>query len=475
MKNKSFEKIYEWDKLMDLIDEFVPEMIEKQKNIREKSVFKDLKKEDKKYLENIGIPNEARDPREVSRELLDKVYPYSMKTNHPRNFCFIPNDVSPYSIFGDLLNSLNNPYGGGFSVSEATATIETELIKWMGSFLDYDGEKLGGQFVSGGSMANLSAMVVARDDKLKDNDYIKGTVYVSDQTHSSVAKAVHIMGIPRENVRKIDTDDNFRMKLDRLEETIIEDLEKGYIPFLLVATSGTTNTGAIDPLEELGDISRKYNLWYHVDGAYGASALLSSHRDLLRGIEKSDSVSWDGHKWLYQTYGCAAIICRDREKLLNSFHVNPEYLKDVASTDEDFNFWDMGIELTKPARAMRLWFTLQTVGLDTMKDAIDQAFITADWIEDEIKKYDKFEIVSKSKMGIINFRYYSDKFSEEELDTINHKISEMAIEDEYAGFLTTSLKGKLVLRFCCSHPLTERKEVEKMIGDIGRYIDEILK
>ena len=473
MAKKSYEKIYEWDRLIELFEEFLPELIDRQNNIRDYGVFKDLPKEEKKMIENIGLPKEGRDPKEVSRELLDRVYPYSMKTNHPRNFCFIPNDVSPYSVFGDVLNSMNNPYGGGFSISEGTAAIETELIKWMGSFLDYDEDKLGGQFVSGGSMANLTAMIVARDEKLKPEEFIKGTVYVSDQTHSSVAKGVHVMGIRRENVRKIKTDDKFRMDIDELEKAIKKDISDGLLPFLLVGTSGTTNTGAIDPLEELGDLAEKYNLWYHVDGAYGASVLLSSHNKLLSGIEKSDSVSWDGHKWLYQTYGCAAVICRDKNKLLNSFHVNPEYLKDVESTDEDLNFWDMGIELTKPARAMRLWFTLQTIGTDTMGEAIDQAFVVADWLEEKVKEYSNLEIISNSKLGIVNFRYYDEKYSEEELDRINHEISKRAREEEYAGFLTTTLKNKLVLRFCCNHPMTTREEINKIVEDIQKWIEEI--
>lgn len=475
MKNKSFEKIYEWDKLGELFDEFIPELIGQQENIRESQVFTDLGAEEKEGLHSLEIPREGREAREVARELIDKVYPYSMKTNHPRNFCFIPNDVSPYSVFGDLINSMNNPYGGGFAVSKGTAIVEEELIKWMGSFLDYDRDSLGGQFVSGGSMANLTAMTVARDDKLRPEDFIRGTVYVSDQTHSSVAKGVHVMGISRENVRKIESDDGFRMKLDSLERAIKEDIENGYKPFLLVGTSGTTNTGSIDPLEDLADLAAKYNMWFHVDGAYGASALLSSHRELLRGIERSDSVSWDGHKWLYQTYGCAAVICRDKSKLLRSFHVNPEYLKDVESQGEDLNFWDMGIELTKPARGMRLWFTLQTLGLDLMREAIDQAFVVADWLEEEIGKYDHYEILSPSNMGIINFRYHKENLSLEEEDRINHRISQLGVEEGYAGFLTTRLKGKLVLRFCCSHPMTSREEIVRIVDSIEGYIEEIVK
>lgn len=351
--------------------------------------------------------------------------------------------------------------------------MEEKTIEFLGSSIGYDKEKLGGQFVSGGSMANLTAAIVARDDKLEPEEFIKGTVYVSDQTHSSVAKAIRIMGISPKNIRVISSGDDFKINTHELKETICKDIEDGYKPFLLVGSCGTTNTGSIDSLTELSEISKKYNLWFHIDGAYGASALLSSHKNNLKGVEFSDSISWDGHKWLFQTYGCAAIICRDKKKLLNTFSISPEYLKDVESTQENLNPWDMGIEMTKPARGIRLWFTLQTVGIEAMRDAIDRGFTIADWIEEEVLKYERFEIISKSQMGIINFRFYDEKYTEEELDKINKSISIRAMEESYSAFLTTQLKGKIVLRFCANNALTTRTEIDKVIGDIQVWIEEM--
>ncbi len=470
---RPYEKIYNWEEVSRVIQEIAPDLFKEQKNVGEQTVIDSLPEDNRAYIKSIGIPNSPRDTKEVVEELIENVYPYRMKGNHPRYFCFIPNDVTPYSILGDFINSVYNPYGGGYEISEGTANIEMQTINWMGSQAGYPVKNLGGQFVSGGSMANLTASIIARDDKLKPEDFIKATVYVSDQTHSSVAKGIHIMGISSENVRKVTTDENFRMKTDILRVMIEEDLKDGYKPFLLVGTAGTTNTGSIDPLDDLADIAQEYDMWYHVDGAYGASALISSNRDKLKGIERSDSFSWDGHKWLYQTYGCAAIICKDKNKMLNSFHVNPEYLKDVESSKDKLNFWDLGIELTKPARAIRLWFTLQTVGVDAMASAIDQSSKVAQWIEEEISKYDDFEIVSHAQMGIINFRYYDKEKTEAELDNINRLISQKALEKNYAAFLTTELRGKIVLRFCTTNPLTTREEIKKIIDDIRLWIEEL--
>lgn len=475
MTNKSYEELYDWKNAQKLFEKFVPELIDEQQNINSEEVSINLPEEKRIKITEIGFKNEGRNPEDVTRQLIDDVYPYRLKINHSRNFCFIPGAVTPYSVFGEFLNSINNPYGGSLAISGGTAEIEKETINYLGSLIGYDVAPLGGTFVSGGSMGNLTAAITARDDKLEKGEITKAVVYVSDQTHSSMAKGLHIIGIDRDNIRKISSDDYFRMNVDELEETIKKDIKDGYKPFLVVGSAGTTNTGSIDPLNEIADICEKYNLWYHIDGAYGASALLSSHKDKLKGIERSDSVTWDGHKWLFQTFGCAAIICKDKMKLLKSFHANPEYLKDVEATDDHFNFWDMGIELTRPARGMKLWFALQTIGLDDMKRAIDQGFAIADWIEEEVSKYDDFEIVSHSQMGIINFRYYNDKFTNEELDEINHRISRHALEKNYAAFLTTILKGKTVLRFCCNNALTTKDEIKIIIDDIRTWIDEETK
>lgn len=473
MIKQPYEKLYDWDKLTKLFEEFVPELVAMQRDVGEHQVIADLPNEIKKALREIGFSKEGRDPEDVTRQLIQDVYPYRMRTNHPRYFNFMHSAISPYSIFGDFINSIHNPYGGGFSLSGGTSELENETIRWMGSEVGYDPQALGGHFVSGGSMANLTALIVARDTKLAPEEFYTGTIYVSDQTHSSLVKGVHLMGLPRKNVRVVPSTDDFKMDIDALEGMIRDDQENGFKPFLLIGSCGTTNTGSIDPLGELGDVAKANNLWYHIDGAYGASAILSSHKALLKGIETSDSLSWDGHKWLFQTYGCAAIICKDKTKLIESFSTRAEYLKDVESNTEDVNFWDMGLELTRPARGMKLWFTLQSVGTDAMRDAIDRGFIVADWIEEEVSKYDNLEILSQSQMGIINFRYQDNQSTEAELDQINRTISQKALEKNYAAFLTTTIKGKIALRFCSNNSFTSKEEIKQIVDDIQTLIQSL--
>lgn len=191
-----------------------------QDDIKDHGLSKEMSKEDIEKIKSIGFKEDGRKPEEVLNQMTELIYPHRTKLNHPRCFSFIPGAFSPYSIMGDLVNSIYNPYGGSHSLSEDAAYVEKWLINWMGEQIGYSAPELGGVFVSGGSMANLTACVVARDNKLKDDEIHRGTVYISDQTHSSVAKGFHIMGIPRDNIRKISTDDNFKMNVEELDNTI---------------------------------------------------------------------------------------------------------------------------------------------------------------------------------------------------------------------------------------------------------------
>lgn len=347
-------------------------------------------------------------------------------------------------------------------------------MNFLGRKAGYSEKELEGIFVSGGSMANLTAAVIARDDKLAEADFHLGTVYVSDQTHSSVAKGLRIIGIQTKNIRKVKTDSQFQMKIDHLTQLIKEDKTEGKTPFLVVATAGTTNTRSVDPLKEIAQVAKENNLWLHVDGAFGASALLSSYARELAGIELSDSISWDGHKWLFQTYGCAALIVKDRQKMAQSFSENPEYLLDVASGDEAINFWDIGIELTRPLRGIRLWYTVQVMGLDKIKEAIDVGYKNAVYIQQRFEEMSNFEIISPAQMSVVNVRY-NDESNEVKLNQINHQLSQMATEQNEAIYYTTQLNGHIVLRFCAIQPELTKEEIDQLLTSLEENVKKIKK
>ena len=255
------------------------------------------------------------------------------------------------------------------------------------------------------------------------------------------------------------------MNVTELEAEIEKNISEGKKPFAVVASAGTTNTGSVDPLRDIAGICKKYDMWMHIDGAYGASALLSeTHRRELDGVELSDSLSWDAHKWMQQTYGCSVVLVRNRNQLVNSFAAHPEYLKDAEASPEAVEFWDLGPELTRPARGLKLWLTLQVLGSDEMGRVVDHGCDLAAFAENYIKGKEGFEIISHAKLGIVNFRYAPASVNSEEMrDTINHEAAAEITRSGFAQVFTTELCGHKVIRLCTIHPDTTEKDITETI------------
>lgn len=424
-------------------------------------------------LEKIGIPVEGRSVGAVATEMMEDIYSNRSSLNHPRYFGFIPGPASMVSWLGDVMTTAYNLHCATWATSPAASCIERELIGWLCAQAGF-GEKSGGVFVSGGSMANLTALTAARDAKLSEEQQHLGVAYVSDQTHSSVAKGLRVIGIPNSRIRKVPVDSRFRMDMKQLEAAIEADIAAGLMPFVVIASAGTTNTGSIDRLPEIAALCHSYNMWMHVDGAYGASVLLSKkYKHLLTGIEIADSISWDAHKWLFQTYGCGMVLVKDKGNLLHSFHVHPEYLRDVEARQDQVNYGDMGIELTRPARSLKLWLTLQVMGSAALGRAIEHGFQLAEWAEDELNKQQDWEIISSAQLAIVNFRYAPPGFTDQQIDELNRKISEAMLADGYAGIYTTELAGKKVLRICAIHPEATEDDMRSSIRLLDKYAHEL--
>jgi glutamate/tyrosine decarboxylase-like PLP-dependent enzyme len=420
-------------------------------------------------IRSIGISERGRSFQEVVDEILTDIMPFRVRMNHPRWFGFIPSPLTPMSWIGELLNTAHNPHAGSWMQSAGPAVVETELVRWMAEQLGLPAGA-GGLFVSGGSMANLAALVVARDQMLTEQNRGRAVAYVSAQTHSSIAKGLRIIGFHEHQIRIVAVDSAFRMSIPALTAAIEADVSDGLVPFVVIASAGTTNTGSIDPLSTIADICNAQRMWMHVDGAYGASIALSArHRHLLEGIERADSVSWDAHKWLMQSYGCGAVLVRDGRTLAASYHTRPEYLQDTAVTDDEINFWDFGPELTRPARAIKLWFSLQVHGSAFFGEVVDHGFRLANWAQDELSKHARWQIVSPAQSAIINFRCVPDGFADVEADALNAAISQRILADGYAGVLTTRLGGRTVLRMCA----LSRQSSEQDIRETVRRLDHI--
>lgn len=467
------ENVLNSAQLEEAIKKFVHNFCLEKHNLHSQKVTWNMDDHQAEKIKKIGIPADGRPVDEVVKEMMKEVYHYRGDANHPRFFGFVPGPASSLSWLGDIMTSAYNIHAGGSKLAPMLNCIEQEVIQWLCGQVGYK-EHPGGVFVSGGSMANITALTAARDRKLNEENLHLGVAYISDQTHSSVAKGLRIIGIPNSRIRVIPTNDNFEMKMREFKEAVEEDKEKGLLPFVAIGTAGTTNTGSIDPLEEMAEICKTHGMWFHIDGAFGASVLLSpKYRHLLQGTALSDSISWDAHKWLFQTYGCAMVLVKDIRHLYHSFHVSPEYLQDVEGDLDHINPWDIGMELTRPARGLKLWLTLQVLGTDLIGSAIEQGFQSVLWAQEALEKLDHWEIVSKAQLSVINFRYKTDDLTEEELDILNEQAAEKLLASGYAAIFTTVLKGKKVLRICALHPETTRTDIQTTIHMLDSFAKEI--
>lgn len=363
---------------------------------------------------------------------------------------------------------------GGFANYPAGCYAENTLLRWLCEQAGFP-RTATGVFTSGGSMANMTAAIAARDDKLPQDSWGAGVAYISEQTHSSAAKGLHMIGVPDSRIRRVGVDDAFRMRVDELERAVREDEAAGLRPFLVIATAGTTNTGAVDPLRAVAEVCRAHDLWMHVDGAFGASVLLTRYRGMLDGIELADSLTWDAHKWLFQTYSCSMVLVRDAATLLRSFATHPEYLKDLEGSGdamECINPWELSPELTRPARGLKLWFTLQVMGSDGIAAAIEHGFDLARWAEDELRRTPDAEVVTPAQMAMVTFRFHPAGVGEGALDELNRRVSQRMLASGYAGIFTTELSGRVVLRICAIHPRTSEDEMREVIRRLAAYARE---
>lgn len=452
-----------------LMQDFVTHIVEFYDSLEAKPVCHSIPKETLFCLENQTISAHGRPIQEVYSEMLEDVYANTLLAQHPRSFSCIPSTASLLSWMGDVMTNAYNPHASCQINAPAADLIEKKLIRWMCDLAGYP-EESGGLFVSGGSIANLTALTAARDAKLTYNERDRAIIYVSDQTHSSVSKGLHIIGFCKEQIHVIPTDNSFCMDISALQETIEKDIADRKKPFAVIASAGTTNTGSVDPMPEISALCRKYDMWMHVDGAFGASALVSKrYRKNLSGIELSDSLSWDAHKWLLQTYGCSVVLVRNQSCLVKSFATHPEYLKDSEISEGSIEFWDLGPELTRPARGLKLWLTLQAMGTDEMERIIEHGCILAELAEKIIRENPEWEIVCPAQLGIINFRYISNgKFYENDLDIINKNISREITESGFAQIFTTELLGKKVLRMCTIHPETTKQDIYDTVERLAK-------
>jgi aromatic-L-amino-acid/L-tryptophan decarboxylase len=411
-------------------------------------------------------PEAAQGFDEILGRLGEDVLPFASVTGHPRYFAFIPGCPTWPASLGDLIASVSNIENSSWLESAGPSELELVVLDWFKAWIGYP-EEAEGVLVSGGSAANMTALACAREALL---GAMSGRVvaYVSDQAHSSVARAARVLGFRPEQVRVLPTDERFRMRPDALVDAMDADLRAGLRPLFVSASAGSTNTGAVDPLPELAEICKERGAWLHVDGAYGGFAALTERgKRLLAGMELADSVTLDPHKWLYQPFECGCLLVRRGRYLREAFEITPDYLKDTEVLAQEVNFADRGVQLSRMCRALKLWISLKFFGVAAFRTAIDSSLDLAREAQARIEGSEKLELLVPATLGVVCFRRRFDNMDgEDELARLNAGLVEGLTASDEGHMSSTRLRGRYALRMCVlNHTSTS--------GDVNRVLDWI--
>ena len=410
-----------------------------------------------------AAPDEPHDFDALIDRLQSQVFEYAGRIDHPRFFAFVPSSPTWPGILGDLLASGFNIFQGTWLESAGPSTLELIVIDWFRGWIGLP-DSAGGLLTSGGSAANLTALVCAREARLADGAE-RALVYVSDQTHSSVERALRIIGWPKERIRVIPPDAQHRLPIAALRTAMQADAADGWQPFLVVANAGATSTGAVDPLDAIADACAEHGAWLHVDGAYGGFAVLTARgKQLLRGIERADSVTLDPHKWLFQNYEAGCLLMRDAANLHRTFQIMHPYLQDATTEGDDVNFADRGIQLTRSARAVKVWLSLQTFGVAAFRAAIDDALDLARRAEAYVRERPAFELLSGAELGIVCFRRVPEgDATEDEIERVNQRLVAGLSASGVGMISSTRVRGHYALRLCIMNHRSAWADVETVL------------
>lgn len=427
------------------------------------------------------LPQQGSDFASIMGELEDTVFRYSRHNAHPRFFGYISSPGTPVTAIGSMLQSALNINVTCWRSAPAGTEMEHVTIGWLKAMLGYPADAAG-LFTSGGSMANFAALAAARSAKAPADVVKNGLIglgrpmciYVSQEGHFSIAKAAGMLGLGEANVRHIRVNDRMQIDLDDLDRQVRKDREAGALPFCVVASAGTTATGAVDRIAAVADFAREQGLWLHVDAAYGGfAALAPSARHLFDGIERADSVALDPHKWLYLPVGCGCVLYRDPTAARTAFSHSADYTRTIGlERDEAFAFWDYGPELSRPFRALDLWLLVKYAGASRLAEAIDGNIACAKRFECLVRESPDFEMLAPVELSVFCFRY---KAAKGDLNALNERIL-MELQRSGSTYLSNAtVRGQFALRGCVLNYRTTEEGMRQVLSDVQKAARRIVE
>ena len=434
----------------------------------------DLEKLFDEPLPEKGIPLE-----EILARFKNDIAPNAMGVPSPRYFGQFNPTPLPIGVWADALTSMLNQNAGAWRNGPTSAMIEARVIRWLCDLLNY-GPKSFGTLASGGSEANLIALKCARDSvatSIKDRGVRTApgdlVVYASEQCHYSIDKSADILGLGREALRKIPTDDRFHISVEALIEVITKDREAGRVPCCIVGVAGTTSMGVIDPLEALAEVARENDCWYHVDAAYGGPLAFSpQHKDKLRGIELADSITFDPHKWMFVPFSCGATLVRDGGRVLrDAFDMTPEYLsEDRGGADVEFDFFRYGQMGTRRFNSLKLWMALKFMGREGYARTVERQIDLTNYLAKQLDGLEHFVRVGEVETAVCCFRYLPDPdLDGPELDRIQQRLQQIIERSGEAWLTTTVLNGRRAMRVNINSFLTEQHHIDDLVKLLISY------
>jgi aromatic-L-amino-acid/L-tryptophan decarboxylase len=410
---------------------------------------------------------EGRDPASILDYVAACIDGPGFATTSPRFMGYIPGGGLPHSAFGDLLAAVSNKYSGFASASPGAVRIENACAAWLAGVVGYPPEAAG-TLTSGGSIANLTAIVTAREARDPDGG---GAVYLTRFAHHCIDKALHIAGRGRSPKRIIPTDDVYRMSVEALEQSLENDRRDGIRPWLVIASAGTVDTGAIDPLPEIAELCRRHGAWFHVDGAYGGLfALCDEGKSLLRGIEQTDSVALDPHKTLFLPYGTGAVVVRDGRLLQDTFSASGEYIRPLGESEVGPSPADLSPELTRHFRALRLWLPLQIAGVAAFRAAQAEKLALARYFHARLSAIEGFEAGPPPDLSVVAFRYLPKSG---DVDEFNERLLRHIQQEGRVMLSGTRIDGRYYLRCAILCFRTHIEHVDEAIDAVIRGVEAL--
>lgn len=401
--------------------------------------------------------------------LFDEAIPRSFNAAGPGYLAYVPGGGLFHAAVADLIANAVNRYVGVFAAAPLLVQLEANVVRWFCEIVGY-GAGSGGVLTSGGSLANFTAIVTARKALLPD-DFLRGTLYCSEQVHHSFQKAANLAGFPYANIRELPVDERFRIRTDALEEAVARDRQDGWTPFLIAGSAGTTATGAVDDLEALGRIAAEQSMWFHVDGAYGALfAMTERGRATLRGMSAADSIILDPHKTLFLPFGTGAVLVRDARTLRRAHSLHAEYLPEMQVEDELVDFCEISPELSRDFRGLRVWLPLKLFGIEPFRQQLDEKLSLIDYAVRELRTIEGLEIVAEPQLTIAAFRLRREGADENDL---NRQLLERIVAKGRVMLTPTTLDGRFIIRICIVSHRTHHDRVAMAIDDIRAAVAEL--